>query len=302
MAATSLTNLLVEEATAGLDHAQRALLSPFVELQQRPVLVLGNHKAGTSAVAGLLGALTGQPVALELCKELKRDRYRAVHEGRVPFTKLIARNKVDFSRPIIKENHFSTMPDLVMAQFPQSPVIMVTREPRDNIRSLLNRLHIPGDRKHIPADAWRSVPHVWKLALDGRWLGLTYDTYIEQLALRWNLIVEHYLSNRERWVLQRYEDFQADKLGQLTDLAKAVGMTPTCDISDKLNHPFQPPGDRSVTWVTFFGEENLAIIERICGPRMTQLGYRLDRVLGGVDPVPIPIEAAKGGDGQTASD
>lgn len=286
MASYALTDLLAEEATAGLDHARRALLSPFVRIQERPVIVLGNHKAGTSAIAGLLGALTGLPVALELRKELKRDRYRAVHEGRLPFSTLIARNRVDFSRPIIKENHFSTMPDLVTRQFPDSAVVMVTREPRDNIRSLLNRLGIPGDSDRITPDAWRSVPGVWKLTLDGRWLGLSYDTYIEELALRWNLIAGHYLANRERWVLQRYEDFQADKLAALTGLARAVWLTPTCDISEKLNHPFQPPGDRSAAWLTFFGEENLTAIERICGPTMKRLGYRMDRVVGEVDPVP----------------
>lgn len=300
MGSSALTDLLVEEATAGLDHARRALLSPFVRIQERPVIVLGNHKAGTSAIAGLLGALTGLPVALELRKELKRDRYRAVHEGRVPFATLIARNRVDFSRPIIKENHFSTMPELVTARFLNSPVVMVTREPRDNIRSLLNRLGIPGDRDQIAPEAWRSVPDVWKLTLDGRWLGLSYDTYIEQLALRWNLIASYYLANRERWVLQRYEDFQADKLGALTGLAQAVGLTPRCDVSEKLNHPFQPPGDRSAAWLTFFGERNLTTIERICGPTMTRLGYRLDRVLGEVDPV--PREDLKGGDERSARD
>lgn len=280
MTSTSLVERFTEEATAGLDHARRALLSPFVHVQERPVIVLGNHKAGTSAIAGLLGALTGQPVALELRKELKRDRYRAVHESRVPFATLVAHNKVDFSQPIVKENHLSTMPEKVMAYFPDSPIAMVIREPRDNIRSLLNRLHIPGDRERIAADAWRSVPDVWKIVLDGHWLGLSYETYIEQLALRWNLIVDHYFANRERWVLQRYEDFQADKLGQLTSLAEAVGLTPECDISDKLDYPFQPRGNRSAAWETFYGEKNLAAIERICGSRMTQLGYGLDRTGG----------------------
>ncbi|HEY5194035.1 MAG TPA: hypothetical protein VIJ39_09230 [Solirubrobacteraceae bacterium] len=293
MAPISIPERFAEEASAGFDHARRALLSPFVRIQERPVIVLGNHKAGTSAIAGLLGALTGESVALELRKELKRDRYRAVHEGRTSFATLVARNKVDFSRAIIKENHFSTMPEQVIAYFPSSPVIMITREPRDNIRSLLNRLRIPGDRDRIAADTRQSVPDVWKLTLDGHWLGLTYDTYIEQLALRWNLIVDHYLANRERWVLQRYEDFQADKLGQLTALAQDVGLAPTRDISDELEYPFQPRGNRSATWEAFYGEQNLATIERICGSRMAQLGYRLDRAPGTtVEPLSPPTTSS----------
>jgi hypothetical protein len=268
---------IAEEASAALDHAQRALLSPFVQVHERPVIVLGNHKAGTSAIAGLLAALCGQEVALELRKELKRDRYQAVHEGRVPFATLVSRNKVDFSRAIIKENHFSTMPGRVTAAFPRSPIIMVVREPRDNIRSLLNRLRVPGDLNHIPPEMWRAIPDVWKLVLDGRWLGVDSERYIEHLALRWNLIVDHYLANQEHWVLQRYEDFQADKLGQLTSLASAVGLTPKCDISDRLQFQFQPAGHSSVDWERFYGEENLASIEDICGSRMATLGYTLSR-------------------------
>ena len=205
------------------------------------------------------------------------------------FAKLVAHNKVDFARPIIKENHFSTMPQQVVDYFPLSPVIMVVREPRDNIRSLLNRLGVPGDLDHIPPAMWRTVPSVWRLVLDGRWLGLAYDSYIEQLALRWNLIVDHYLANRERWVLQRYEDFQSDKLGQLTELAHAVELKPVCDISDRLTFPFQPAGDRSVAWEDFYGEDNLATIERVCGSRMAQLGYRLTRTRDRVAPLDASI-------------
>jgi hypothetical protein len=278
------------ESAAAVEQGQRIILAPFVRVRDRPVLVLGNHKAGTSAIAGLLGALTGKTVALELRRELKRDRYRAVHEGRQPFARLVAHNKVDFSRMIIKENHFSTMPDRVTAYFPDSPVVMVTREPRDNIRSLLNRLRVPGNLDVIPEDLWRSVPDVWKLVLDGRWLGLRYEDYIEQLALRWNLIADSYLANSARWVLQRYEDFQADKLGQLTELAGAVGLTPRRDISSSLEFSFQPAGDRSVSWEDFYGERNLETIERICGPQMSRLGYPLARIRGRVEPLDPAFE------------
>jgi hypothetical protein len=266
-------------------------MAPFVHVQERPVIVLGNHKAGTSVVAGLLGSLTAQSTALELRKELKHDRYRAVHEGRLPFARLIARNKVDFSRAIIKENHFSTMPGQIMAQFPRSPIIMIVREPRDNIRSLLNRLGVPGNLESIPPKLWRTVPDVWKLVLDGRWLGLDSENYIEQQALRWNLIVDHHLANRDRWVLQRYEDFQADKLTELGRLAGAVGLLPVRDITHALDFQFQPAGDRSVSWESFFGEENLARIEQICAANMERLGYPLSRDRRGVQPLDPDLSA-----------
>ena len=46
------------------------------------------------------------------------------------------------------------------------------------------------------------------------------------------------------------------------------------DVQDELDRPFQPAGDRSVTWIDFFGPQNLARIESICGEEMRALGYR----------------------------
>jgi MoaA/NifB/PqqE/SkfB family radical SAM enzyme len=41
-----------------------------------------------------------------------------------------------------------------------------------------------------------------------------------------------------------------------------------------LDVQFQPAGDKGVRWDDFFGPANLAAIERICGSRMAELGYK----------------------------
>ena len=45
------------------------------------------------------------------------------------------------------------------------------------------------------------------------------------------------------------------------------------DISDKVDRQYQRRGDRNVSWPDFFGPDNLARIERICGDRMQRFGY-----------------------------
>ena len=54
--------------------------------------------------------------------------------------------------------------------------------------------------------------------------------------------------------------------------AAAVGLRASKDIRDQLDRPFQPRGDRSVSWTGFF-EENLDRIMALCGGRMDRLGY-----------------------------
>jgi hypothetical protein len=52
------------ESTAAMEQGQRILTSPFVHVRDRPVLILGNHMGGTSAIAGLVGARRAELRAL----------------------------------------------------------------------------------------------------------------------------------------------------------------------------------------------------------------------------------------------
>ena len=113
----------------------------------------------------------------------------------------------------------------------------------------------------------------WELVLDGRWLGIEGDHWVEQLAGRWVHCANVYRASPESFVLCRYEDFVADKLGELRRLATAVGQEVVADVSAELDVAFQPSGDRNVGWLEFFGEENLARIERVCGETRAALGY-----------------------------
>jgi hypothetical protein len=244
-----------------------------------PVFVLGNQKSGTSVVAALLGESTSLSVSVDLVKEyLSTGRtYVKVRRGEINFSQLIRRNGLDFSRAIIKEANLTVFYAELKAHFPESQCVFVVRDPRDNIRSLLNRLDIPGDAPYLDKGHLKKVPRGWYIVIDGGWLGLQGNNYIEMLAARWNLLADVYLKNRKEMELIRYEDFLEDKADSIYWLAKRLGLAPTNDISDKVDTQYQPRGNREVNWDAFFGDENLQRIERICGDRMRFFGYPVNQ-------------------------
>ena len=253
---------------------RRAVREPFARINPRPVIVLGNQKSGTSAVAGLVASATRRSVALDLRNEQTASpAFIACRLGRLPFSELVRRNRLDFSRDIVKEPNLSVLFEQVRSTFPDSPVILIVRDPYDNIRSLLNWMRIPGDRRDIPPGAAERLTSVQRSVLHAGWLGIRANDYIESLAYRWNLIADVHLDEPDRVGLVRYEDFCADKAGVIGRIAELLGLAVRHDISGEVDRQFQPRGDRSVRRESFFGV-NLARITALCEERMRRLGYR----------------------------
>ncbi|MFV2069975.1 MAG: sulfotransferase [Pirellulales bacterium] len=251
-----------------------ALQAIPARVEPRPILVLGNHKSGTTAIAALLAEIAGYPVTLDLAREVKHPTYQTVRGGRMSIDAFVQRNKLDFSRKIIKEPNFIVIFDQLRARFPDAKMVFVVRDPRDDLRSILNRLRLPGDLQQLD-QPYRGVnARAWNLYLDGHWAGIEADHYIEVLAGRWKLAAQMYLDHRDAMERVRYEDFEQDKAGEIGRLAERLGLPRPNDIRDKVDFPYQPAGDRSIDWPSFFGLGNLQRIERVCGETMIPLGYR----------------------------
>ena len=58
-------------------------------------------------------------------------------------------------------------------------------------------------------------------------------------------------------------------------ISKKMGFEPKKDISTFVDIQYQPKGDQKVSWIDFFGTNNLNRINKICGHRMQKLGYPL---------------------------
>jgi len=253
-----------------------AVTSPVCRINKRPIIVLGNQKSGTTAIAALLAELTALSVTLDLTLEVLRPSYEHLRRGDMSFERFVQRNRLSFSRDIVKEPSLTVFHSQLAAYFPEARFVYVLRDPRDNIRSILNRLQLPGNLADLPPRHGSAIPLAWWQVLDGGWLGVSGDNYVGRLAARWNLLTDVYGMNHDGMRLVRYEDFRRHKTPTIAALADDLGLRCRRDITRSVDKPFQPPGDSSVSREDFFGRENLARINDICGMRMTQLGYEPD--------------------------
>lgn len=251
----------------------RQVVNPFLTINQTPIIILGNQKSGTSAIAHLLADIGGLSKAVDIPPFwLPYGAY--IMQGKIQFDHVVQKHRRYFVVDIIKEPNFIFFIDDVMRFFPDAKYIFIIRDPRENIRSILNRRNILGDRDTIPdnmlPDTWKGIifdPNIW---------GGAEENYIGVLSHRWNLAVENYLKYEDRITLIRYEDFLASKVGSITQLAQKVGIALVNDISDRVDIQYQPRGNHSISWQEFFGDANLATINRICGEQMAKFGYETD--------------------------
>jgi hypothetical protein len=251
----------------------RNLRSITAKIHPAPVIVLGNQKSGTTAIAALLAEATGLSVTLDLQREFSDPVIDRVKTGGLTMGAFVKRNKLDFSRDIIKEPSLSVFFPELVAYFPDARFVMVIRDPRDNIRSMLNRLEIPGTADELTGKYKSQITRAWELIVDGGWLGLDGSNYIEMLAQRWNFIVDSYLADKDQMTLLQYEAFLEDKTGAISQLAQTLGLDIRHDISHRVDHQFQPAGDHNISWSNFYGPVNLARIETVCRERMKPLRY-----------------------------
>lgn len=245
-----------------------------------PVLVGGNQKSGTTAIGALLARATGSSFSNDPFWAITRHGRQApvfpdVLAGRQDLGDVVERHREYFSADVIKDPNFSFLQGQLKRRFPDAPRVFIVRDPRQNIRSILNRLRLDGHLTAFGPEQEAALARMpgWRAILAGTDLGVTGIDHIERLARRWNRAVEGYLAHAEGGCLVRYEDFVADKAGQIGELADRLGMAVTTDIRPEQDRAFQPRGNRRVAPEEFFGERNLARIETICGPYMVRFGY-----------------------------
>ncbi len=200
-------------------------------------------------------------------------RFLQNKNGRAAFDTVVQRNRLDFSREIIKEANLTAFYDDIAARFPKSKFVFIIRDPADNLRSQLNRWNIPGNMEELRPEDVMQIKKSWHIIFDGTWLGLKGNGYIEMLAQRWRYMADIYLANQEKMILIRYEDFRKDKEREIYHLADRLNLDRQHNISNKVNIQYQSKGRSDVTPVGFFGEKNLRRIETICEIQMERFGY-----------------------------
>lgn len=240
-----------------------------------PIIVLGTQKSGTTVIANLLAIAARESLTSDIFYRYPEPLELWLLTGRLDFKTFVQRYRADFANRIIKEPSLTFMYPGLKAVFPEAHYVYVLRDPRDTIRSVLDRLKLPGDKRALEPECVRHLePYIgWGLILAG--VGLPPgETYIDRLAIRWRTAAELLLREGERFIVVRYEDFLQEKSGTIHRLAEQLLLPIHNDIRDHVDVQFQPAGNSRVGWEPFFGGENLARIERICRDMMASLGYR----------------------------
>jgi len=254
--------------------AARFIRNGLSTVEKRPIFVLGNQKSGTTVIAALLAEATQLPVTLDLNGLIADPGLQLrLKDGRETFEAFVDEYRYEFSRKIIKEPVLTLFHRELAETFPSAKFVFIVRDPRDNIRSILNRLRIPGDKSSEEATSFAEVRRnpVWALVLDTNWLNVPSGSYIDALAKRWNICSSCY--DEERMVLIRYEDFKRNKENCIYRLAEQVEADVRKTIADKVDVQYQFKGNNDLPWRKYFGEQNLRHIEKTCAFYMNRFDY-----------------------------
>ena len=242
------------------------------------VFVTGMPKSGTTAIVKLMGIASAEKIVSDPFHLLDKRgvRFRdALFAGETSVPQLMRRYPSVFRGTILKDPNFIFFADAIAKAYPDAHWVFTVRDPRDNLRSVLNRLGLPGKAHEIELEK-REIGDTWRRVLEGRTPEIRGKDPIHRLAQRWVMMAEIALAS-ERMTLSRYEQFNADKQAAIAGLCDATGLRNAHSIAAYMDTQFQPRGDRDAVWEEFFGPPELAMILDICGPTMARLGYELGR-------------------------
>ena len=248
--------------------------SIFSKVNHKPLFILGNPKSGTTIIAKLLSRATKKTLTSDIKSAIKHITLKLDFKL-LSFDYFIENHKYEFSKEIIKEPFLSFYTEELMKSFPNAKFIWIVRNPYQNIRSILNRLKIPGNLEEIDFNQFSEFEKTpdWKLNLQSSMFGYNSFNYIEAMAFRWNHAVNIYKQHKDRIVLVKYEDFILDKKKYIEDLSLSLELTVKADISNYVNIQYQPKGKSEINLKKFFGVENYNNIEKLCKKNMEELGY-----------------------------
>lgn len=243
--------------------------------ESEPVFILGVQKSGTTAIAALLAEATNLPATLDITRAINRPGAKLLRRyGVEGFDDFVYRYRREFFRKIVKEPGLTFDYEDLKVFFPKARFVMIMREPKDNVRSILNRLKVPGNLKWLEPEEWPELKKspAWRINFDSSWLGHWPESYVDSLAYRWRLSAEIYFSKPDEFILIKYEDFLSDKKGVVEGLARELGFDVVSDISGKVDNQYQRKGARVADYDAYFGE-NIACISKQCDDFAARLGY-----------------------------
>lgn len=248
------------------------------------IVALGHQKSGTTAIATLLGEISGwksssvEPLyGMDMGPGKIADK---IMQDPQKLNYYCHRYPKYFGHRILKDTDLIFVYPEVKRLFKKAKFIFIIRDPRDTIRSICNRLGLPGDHSSasMRPDDMKSPTRHWELIMSSRLpqipgIKVEFSNYIVNLANRWKLATNIYQEDKDNFVLIKYEDFIMDKEGSIANLARSLNLPVSHSISHLVDVQYQRKGDSNVDWLTFFGQENIKMVEEICKKEMKEFSY-----------------------------
>ena len=131
-------DLVRRRARLGSLRLRRGVRGLAARPREAPVFVLGHQKSGTSAVAALLAELTGSSAAIDLFEETRSPVIDRVVRGEMSLERYLRRNRLDFSRQIVKEASLTLPLPAARRALPRRPLRLrrarAARQPEERAR------------------------------------------------------------------------------------------------------------------------------------------------------------------------
>lgn len=266
-----------------LEFLKRTISRIFLTKNNVKLIVLGHQKSGTTAIAALLSKLSDMEMSNDPLYEIDYGLGCAAEEliiNKKTLDDYSVHHPSLFRQKIIKDPDFIFLYEELKRYYGNVKIVFVVRDPRDMIRSICNRLDIPGNcaSDAVTIQGLPKGNRHWELILSGKLQNGQKvndpNNYILNLASRWNLATQNYLQNKEDMLLVRYEDFLVDKKNIITDIASQLDIPCKNNIEKFLDIQYQPKGRPNIKWLDFFGEKNLHTIEETCEEFMSIFDYK----------------------------
>ncbi|TDX42939.1 sulfotransferase domain-containing protein [Halanaerobium congolense] len=238
-------------------------------------IVIGNPKTGTSVISSLIAVYGGLTKTIDIPEMWYKQL--ELYKGNIELEKFISENPHRFAKKLVKEPNLTFLYSKIKDIFPKSKIVLITRHPVDNVRSVLDRVNIspsslPIDTKEIDD---MKIINPWKWFVNGKVLGDNPSNKVPySMAYNWVYTVKLFLENKDSIYLIRYEDFIEDKTSSIQRYCEDLNIKKQNDISHLVDKQYQPKGENKNKEITeLFSEEVIRNIENICSSEMEKLGY-----------------------------
>jgi len=249
------------------------ILNLVCSVEKDPLIVLGNQKSGTTAIAALIGKASRRSVVLDFFFRVPRSG-RKIIDGTSTLDEFISHNKSFFSKKIIKDPDLTFLLPDVLKVYPQSKIVFILRDPIANVRSILSRLGLPGTIVTLSEEERLQMEQAlpeWYDVVDGKRFGHEDPNPVLSLLKRAIKSHEVCAANQGRFSVVRYEDFLSDKKCYIEGLCHNLNIKVQQDVSKHVDVQYQPKGKRSGTLAGFFGDENWKKMQQLLSqPKVQQ--------------------------------